>query len=222
MIKVIYFFHRKKNLPVEEFQNNWKVTHGPLVRRIPGVRRYVQCHTLLSGYQRPTPPALDGVEEIGFDSPAALASAEKTPEWRAARADLDRFVDPGRLKCIVTKEILIKEGDIHEGMVKNIELVNRKASMTLEDFHRYWQEFHGPLAAKIEMIKRYVQSHTLMSEYKKDKPPAYDGIAETWFDDTAAMRRSATTPEYTATRADEKNFLAGELPFIITREVRMI
>ncbi len=94
--------------------------------------------------------------------------------------------------------------------------------MALADFHRYWEEVHGPLAAKIEIIKRYVQSHTLLSEYDKDKPPTYDGVAETWFDDTAAMRRSAATPEYVATRADEKNFLAGELPFIITHEVRII
>jgi hypothetical protein len=47
----------------------------------------------------------------------------------------------------------------------------------------------------------------------------YDGVAITWFDDTQAMRESATTPEYARTRADEVNFIApGRLPFIITRE----
>ncbi len=222
MIKTIYFFHRERGLSVEEFQNYWKMTHGHLVRQVSGVRRYVQCHTLLSGYQRPTPPALDGVEEIGFDSPMALASAEKTHEWRAAFADLNRFVDTDRLQQIVTQEILIKAGEVREGMVKNIELVTRKPGMALKDFHRYWEDFHGPLAAKIGMIKRYVQSHTLMSEYEKEEPPAYDGVAETWFDGTAAMRGSATTPEYVAIRADEENFVAGHLPFIITREIRIL
>jgi uncharacterized protein (TIGR02118 family) len=222
MIKAIYFFHKKRDLSVEDFQRYWRMIHADLVRQIPGVRCYVQCHTLMAGYHRPTLPPLDGVEEIGFDSLADLAAAEKMPGGRAAFADLAHFVDLHRLRHIVTQEIVIKPGEIRDTMVKNIELVNRKASMILEDFHRYWQEFHGPLAAKIEMIKRYVQSHTLMSEYKKDKQPAYDGVAETWFDDTAAMRHSATTPEYTATRADEKNFLAGELPFIITHEVRII
>jgi hypothetical protein len=61
-----------------------------------------------------------------------------------------------------------------------------------------------------------------MSEYDKENPPAYDGVAETWFDDTAAMRQGATTPEYAATRADEENFLAGDSPFIITRELNII
>lgn len=222
MIKAIYFLHRKSNLSVEEFQKYWRFAHADLVCQIPGVRHYVQCHTLKSGYNRRTPPHLDGVEEIYYDSLPDLASVEVMPSGRAAIADLSNFVDTQRVPRILTQEIIIKPGEIREGMVKNIELVTRKASMAFNDFHRYWQEIHGPLAAKIEMIKRYVQSHTLMTEYDKDKPPAYDGVAETWFDDTAAMRRSATTPEYAATRADEENFLAGKLPFIITRELRII
>jgi len=51
---------------------------------------------------------------------------------------------------------------------------------------------------------------------------SYDGVAETWFDDTSAMRVSGASPEYAATRADEKNFLTEPLPFIITREVRIV
>jgi len=61
-----------------------------------------------------------------------------------------------------------------------------------------------------------------IDEYEKEALPAYDGVAETGFDDTAAMRLSATGPEYTATRADEKHFLTEPLPFIITREVRIV
>ncbi|MFH1240799.1 MAG: hypothetical protein V1689_00435 [Pseudomonadota bacterium] len=39
---------------------------------------------------------------------------------------------------------------------------------------------------------------------------------------TAAMRLSAATPEYAATRADERNFLTEPLPFIITQEIRIV
>lgn len=46
----------------------------------------------------------------------------------------------------------------------------------------------------------------------------YDGLAITWFDDVAAMRAGAATEAYARTRADEANFLAGELPFVITIE----
>ena len=53
--------------------------------------------------------------------------------------------------------------------------------------------------------------------YRKARP-LYDGIAEVWFEDTAAMRASAASSEYTRVRADEPNFVAPDLPFVITRE----
>jgi uncharacterized protein (TIGR02118 family) len=222
MIKAIYFFHRKQGLSVEDFQNYWATTHADFVRQIPGLRGYPQCHTILSGYRRTTPPPLDGVEEVRFDSTAELTAMEMTPAGMSAMADLSNFIDTERLERIVTEEIVIKPGPIHADMVKNIEIGDRKPGMSTKQFHDYWRNTHGPIAAKISVIKRYVQSHTLMSEYDKEDPPAYDGVAETWFDDTAAMRQGATTPEYAATRADEENFLTGDLPFIITRELKII
>ena len=222
MIKVIYLYHKKPGLSVEDFQTYWRLTHGELVGRIPEVRRYVQCQTLLSGYRRPTPPPLDGVEEIYFDEVSDLAFLEATQAGQNAIADLDNFVDTDRVQRIVAEAIVIKEGPIHDGMVKNIEFPTRKPGMPINDFHRYWREVHGPLAAKIEVMKRYVQSHTLMMEYEKEDPPACDGIAETWFDDTAAMKESALTPEYTEVRDDEENFISKNIFFIITREVKFI
>ena len=222
MIKAIYFMYRKPGFAVEEFQDYWRFTHGDLVRSIPGVRRYTQCHTLLGGYGRPTPPPADGIEELSFDSLEAMEVLETSEEGRSAITDLEKFADTSRVSRIITQEVLIKEGSIHEGMVKNIEFVTRKPGMPLADFRHYWKEVHGPIAAKIEVIKHYVQSRTLMSEYDKEPPPVYDGVAATWFEDTAAMRHSATTPEYAAHHADMFNFLAGELPFIITREIKMI
>jgi len=177
MIKVVYLFHRKGDLSVGDFQNYWRTTHADLARRVPRVRRCVQCQTLISGYRRPTPPPLDGVEEIGFDSIADLASLTETTAGRAVMADLANFVDAERLRHIVTEEIEIKPGKVREDMVKNIELVTRKSGMAIPEFHAYWRDVHGPLAAKIDVIRRYVQSHTLMSEYEKGTPP-YD--ADYW------------------------------------------
>jgi len=222
MIKVIYFFHKRPDRSVEGFQQYWRTTHADLIRVIPGVQRYVQCHTLLSGYNRPTPPVLDGIEEIYFGSSANFSSAKGTEAGKAAMADLSDFVDTNRIKHIVTEEIEIKPGTVHEGMVKNMELVTRKQGMPIVEFHSYWRDIHGPLAAKIHVMKRYVQSHTLLDEYENENPPAYDGVAETWFENTSDMRLSANSPEYSATRADEKNFLTEPLPFIITREVRLM
>ena len=88
-----------------------------------------------------------------------------------------------------------------------------------EAFQHYWRTVHGPIAAEIPVIRRYVQSHTRLAGYKRDPQPAYDGLAITWFDSVDAMRESAITPAYERTRADEPNFIDGaRLSFIITRE----
>lgn len=222
MIKVIYFFHRKQGLTVENFQIYWAQKHSTFVKKVPNVRHYVQCHTLLSGYSRPVPPCLDGVEEICFDSVSAFDSIKGEVSYQKADADLGNFVDLNRVRHILTREVIMKEGEIQEGMVKLIELVKRKPGMPLAEFHRYWEEIHGPIGAKIKMSKRYVQSHTLMREYEKKELPAYDGIAEVWFEDTKAMRQAPTTPEYVATIADEKNFVPDNTPFIISKERKII
>ena len=222
MVKVIYFMYKKPEWDVEKFQDYWRSTHADIVCKMPGIRSYTQCHTLLSGYGRPTPPPADGIEEISCDSLEALKELEPTEEHMASTADLENFTDTSRVFRVFTEEVMIKEGTTHEDMVKNIEFVIRKPGMPLEEFRHYWKNIHGPIASKIEVIKRYVQSHNLMLEYEKDPPPAYDGIAATWFEDTAAMRHSATTPEYAAHHADMSNFLAGDLLFIITREIKII
>ena len=43
-------------------------------------------------------------------------------------------------------------------------------------------------------------------------------MALTWFTGTAAMRDSATMPEYQVTRDDEHNFVVEPLDFVITKE----
>ena len=100
MIKAIYFFNRKTGISVEDFQDYWATTHADFVRQIPGLRGYVQCHTILSGYRLTTPPPFDGVEEVRFDSTAELTAMETTPAGMSAMADLSNFIDMERLELL--------------------------------------------------------------------------------------------------------------------------
>ena len=107
----------------------------------------------------------------------------------------------------------------YAGAAKWVEFLTRRPDLTVEAFQRHWREVHGPIAARIPQIRRYVQSHVRPGAYASGRTPRYDGVAITWFDDTQAMRASAATAEYATTRADEANFLAsGDAPVIITRE----
>ena len=78
--------------------------------------------------------------------------------------------------------------------------------MTDDDFHRYWKDRHGPIAARIPGLRRYVQSHA-HAVSREMWPGSYDGVAEIWFDDLESFRSAMDTPEVAAALEDEKNFI---------------
>ena len=218
MVKAVSFFKRKAGMPVEEFQAYWRSTHPAAVMRLPGVRRYVQSHTRPAGYQKGE-PIYDGIAELWFEDTKAMAALRGTPEIAAVEADEAMFIDRATMRLILTDEHVIKDGPAPPGGVKNVEFVTRKPGLAVDEFQRYWREIHGPLAAQIPVIRRYVQSHTRPSAYERGRTPAYDGVAITWFDHTQAMRASAASAPYPRVRADEPNFITpGDAPFIITTE----
>ena len=216
MIKVVTCIKRKPGMSVEDFQAYWRERHPEVVVRLPGIRRYIQSHTRPAGYRTGT-PVWDGIAEVWFDDGGAMHALRGSPEMAAVEADESRFIDRAATRVIATDEHVIKDEPVPAGAAKNVELVTRKPGLAVPDFQRYWRDIHGPLAAKIPMIRRYVQSHTRASAYERGRTPAYDGVAITWFDDTRAMRASAATAQYALVRADEPNFIApGARPIIIT------
>jgi uncharacterized protein (TIGR02118 family) len=217
MVKALSFFKRKSGMSVEAFQAYWLTAHPEVVVKMPGIRRYVQSHTLSSGYRK-AEPIYDGIAEIWFDDTLAMRALAGTAVYEAVQADEAHFIDGSTMGLIITEEHVIMDGPVPTNGVKNIEFVTRKPGMPIEEFQRYWREVHGPLAALIPTVRRYVQSHTRRSAYERGRAPAYDGVAVTWFDDTQGMRASAATAEYARVRTDEPNFIRPAPPFIITTE----
>jgi len=104
MVKLIYCISKKPELSVEEFQRYWRDTHGPIAGRIPGLRRYVQCHVVPALYGRGRAPAYDGAAELWFDDMDALRAAMASPEVRAAMEDEKNFIDHSRVASFITTE----------------------------------------------------------------------------------------------------------------------
>ena len=222
MVKLIYVINRKPGMDVEAFQHYWRTKHAEMVKEIPEVRHYTQCHTLLSGYRKGK-PVHDGITELWYDDTDAIRRIADLPQSRAALEDDTHFVDTSSMSFIITEEHVQKEGPIDSSMVKLVEFIVRKPGMNVEAFQDYWRTTHGPLVATIPMIRRYVQCHTRLSAYRGDRQPLYDGVAEVWFDNTDAMRQSEKISEYAAVRADEPNFIdESRLTFIITKEYVVI
>lgn len=83
MITVLFFSARRPGLTMEEFFGHWAGGHGALTTELPGIRRYVQTHTLpgsydLTGIHAPTH---DGCAELWFDDYRSWKSAMASRAW---------------------------------------------------------------------------------------------------------------------------------------------
>src|SRR3989337_2700999 len=101
-------------------------------------------------------------------------------------------------------------------MVKAVAFFKRRAGMAVEDFQTSWRPRHPEVVTKLSGLHRYVQSHTRLAAYRNGEP-VYDGLAELWFEETAAMRALRDTPEMAAVQADEARFIdRSQMGLIIT------
>jgi len=218
MIKAITYLKRRPGMPVDEFQTYWREQHPAVVKRLPGLRKYIQSHTRLGAYEKGE-PAYDGIAEVWFDDTKALRAIQGTPEMAAVQADEVKFIDRQTMGLIITDDYVIKDGPTKPGMAKGIGFVKRKPGMKVEDFQKHWREIHGPLGLTIHGLRRYEQSHTRLAAYKDGREPLWDGVSITWFDDSAALRAAMKSPEFRQVQTDDPNFIApGPVPFIITTE----
>ncbi|MGD1212867.1 MAG: EthD domain-containing protein [Candidatus Acidiferrales bacterium] len=103
-------------------------------------------------------------------------------------------------------------------MIKLVYCITKKAGLTDEEFFHYWQNIHGPIGARIPHLRRLVQSHrvTLAGDTRR---PDYDGVAELWFDDEAALLAARQSPEWKASAEDESNFIDHtKVAYFVSRE----
>jgi uncharacterized protein (TIGR02118 family) len=219
-VKAIVVMKRRPGTSIEDFRRSLEKTEAATAH-IPGVRRYVRSLTLDSGYRK-REPIYDAVDELWFDDETAAREALASEQFTALREGSG--ADPSSWGAFLVSDHLAKDGRISPHGVKSFEFVTRRPDLSVGEFQRYWREVHGPLAVKIDVLRRYVQSHALASEYADGATPVWDGSAITWFDDLDAMRVSGNSAELARTRADEKNFLGAplELPFIIVTERELV
>ena len=102
-------------------------------------------------------------------------------------------------------------------MLHILYFITRKPSLGDEEFHRYWKDTHGPIAARIAQTWRYEQSHRIPLEGTNSP---YDGAAEAWIEDQAALDALRTSAEYVnGALADEPNFIdMNRVEWLVTHD----
>lgn len=106
-------------------------------------------------------------------------------------------------------------------MVKVVVLLPRRSDMSRADFERHLRETHQPLITKLPGLRRLVLNY--VQPDPTGSPPAYDAVAEDWFDDPAALGAALGSPEGQAVANDAANFLdMDNVQFMIVEEEEIL
>ena len=109
-------------------------------------------------------------------------------------------------------------------MIKSLSLLTRKSSMSKDEFRRVWVGEHAPLVRAVPQVRRYVLSFVLDEPTRPDVPTqamSVDAVAELWYDDVAASKAAAATPEMKAVLASGALYL-GAIKTFVTEEIGII
>jgi hypothetical protein len=156
---------------------------------------------------------------------------QQTPEHRQAInshiEDELNFIDRPRSPLWFANEFVfinempaLSQSENAISAIKLIYCLRRLPHLTREEFQHYWHQNHGPLVQKqkdVLGIRRYVQSHTGYDDYNEilraslDRPTAFDGLAELWWDNIESYSPENPTPERRAAAQelyeDEQRFI---------------
>lgn len=103
-------------------------------------------------------------------------------------------------------------------MIKLVYCITKQAGLTDEEFFHHWRHVHGPIGARIPGVRRLVQSQRITIPGDVHAP-AYDGVAELWFDNADALLTARRSPEWKVSSDDEANFVDhGKVAYLVTEE----
>lgn len=222
MLKVLTWFSRKPGMSVEDFRRYWREEHPKAVLELPGLRAYNQNPTNDAGYAKGQ-PFCDGVAETWWDDVDALRAHRGTAAIDALMADEAEFIDPDRRAQLLTTEVVITDGQPADGALKQFTWLKRRDDLSPTEAHGYWRDNHGPLAATIPGVVRYVQNHVIADQYRDGREPIYDGVPVVYIDDLETGRLAAKSEQLAATRADEANFCSPDpLPWVMATEIKIV
>jgi uncharacterized protein (TIGR02118 family) len=217
MIHVHYFITRKPSLSDAEFHRYWREVHGPIAKRIPQLRTYIQSHRIPFTADILNSP-YDGAAEVWLDNEAALEQLRKEDAYlKGALADEPNFIDMKRVEWQVTEDHVILDAPRTPSMIKVMWRLRRKDGMTVADFKDYWLNVHAPIALHLPGMRRYVQCHAVAGAYGFGEP-RWDGVAQTWFDDTDSLRRMLDSDEFKLRDMPDGEKFIGTLEVLVVRE----
>ncbi len=111
-------------------------------------------------------------------------------------------------------------------MVRLTCLLRRKPGTTPAEFHRHWEEVHGPLIPRTRSgghVIRYEQHPRPLDDYAGDDDPGYDGVTVQWFESMEEYRAHMAEDDFSLVWSDITTFLdVDRLEFVVTEHPRLV
>ena len=92
LVKILALVKRRAGLPLATFRKYSLLAHAPLDLKLPGLRRYYQCH-VRDSYYAIGEPIFDSVSLLWFDDVEAVQRMQESLQNRESAADLENFVE---------------------------------------------------------------------------------------------------------------------------------
>lgn len=193
---------RRAGLGEAAFATHWRVVHGGLARRLPGLHGYLQNHIARRFHETSPFPghAIDGISQLWFDDIAAMEVAEASPEYAAVKRDIPEF--QGAITILVLDSApAFGDEKASEGRPKLIWLSTCRDAVPVDTLRARWQDRRGTLdAASVPGACRMVQNFVVDAAHpvaagvtQGDLAPAT--MTEVWFEDWPALAAWAASDD---------------------------
>ena len=113
MIKVLAVLKRKEGMTRDEFVRYWRSTHIPMVKKLPGIRKFV-CNIVVDDFRQPNYPAVDtydGVSELYFDDLEAADRAFNSEQGQINGDDARNFIGQRLFLATETVDETVLDGE---------------------------------------------------------------------------------------------------------------
>jgi uncharacterized protein (TIGR02118 family) len=219
---------KRPDIDTNEFRKRWREGHGPVAKKLPGLRRYHQNHVVDRAQRGITYTRggldFDGFSELWFDDmPSMRAAFANEGQVKELGEDEARFI--GEMKLITAVQHVVIPKPAGVPLIKRMSTLKRRPDVSAEKFKEEWFDVHSVLVKRLPQVMGYTQNLIFDRSFGRSKSARYeelpiDGIVELWFTDVDSLNAGFASDAGKTLMTHATEFIAEISTFLVeTHEV---
>jgi uncharacterized protein (TIGR02118 family) len=219
---------KRPDIDTNEFRKLWRDGHGPVAKKLPGLRRYHQNHVVDRAQRGITYTRggldFDGFSELWFDDmPSMRAAFANEGQVKELGEDEAHFI--GEMKLITAVQHVVIPKPAGVPLIKRMSTLKRRPDVSAEKFKEEWFDVHSVLVKRLPQVKGYTQNLIFDRSFGRSKSARYeelpiDGIVELWFTDVDSLNAGFASDAGKTLMTHATEFIAEISTFLVeTHEV---